>query len=83
MNHDEKEELVLQARTRKMAKEHGKHRQAYDGRRSPPGYWRVDFPSTQEEEEDRAKAREMERSMVMERYLEAMRKGGKWIFRDE
>jgi hypothetical protein len=83
MASDEREELVLQARTKKMAKESGKHREAYERHRSPPGFWRVDFPTTQEEQEDREKAAQRERELVRERWLEAQRKGGKWIFRDE
>jgi hypothetical protein len=83
MRSEERQELVLQARTRKIAKETGKHRQAYEGRREPPGYWRVDFPTTQEQEEDRVKAKEQTKQAVQARWLEANRKGGKWIFRDE
>ncbi|KAH8716931.1 DNA repair protein endonuclease SAE2/CtIP C-terminus-domain-containing protein [Phaeosphaeriaceae sp. PMI808] len=83
MSSEEREELVLQARTRKMAKEAGKHREAYERRRTPPGFWRVDFPSTQEREGDREAARVQERAVVRERWLETQRKGGKWIFRDE
>lgn len=83
MSVEERQELVLQARTRKLAKESGKHRQAYERRRTPPGFWRVDFPTTQEQQEDREKAREMERMEVQQRWLEAQRKGGKWVFRDE
>jgi hypothetical protein len=83
MSPGEREEVLLQARTRQMAKEHGKHRQAYEGRRSPPGFWRVGFPSTQEQEEDREKALKMQQDIVRERYLEAMRGNGKWMFRDE
>jgi len=82
MSQEERDEVVLQARTRQMAKEHGKHRQAYEGRRSPPGFWRVGFPSTQEQEEDRERALQMQQEMAKERYLEAMR-NGKWMFRDE
>jgi hypothetical protein len=83
MSSEERCELVLQARTKKMAKESGKHRQAYERPRSPPGFWRVDFPTTQEQLEDREKAKELERKVVQERWLEAHRKGGRWIFRDE
>jgi hypothetical protein len=83
MSSEERYELVLQARTKKMAKESGKHRQAYERPRSPPGFWRVDFPTTQELQEDREKAKELERKAVQERWLEAHRKGGRWIFRDE
>ncbi|KAF1979222.1 hypothetical protein BU23DRAFT_595172 [Bimuria novae-zelandiae CBS 107.79] len=77
MDKDERDEIVLQARTRKMATEHGKHRRTYEGRKTPPGFWRVDFPSTQEQEEDREKATQMEQLEVRNRWLEAMRKGGK------
>jgi hypothetical protein len=83
MSSEERQELVLQARTKKMAKEAGKHREAYERRRTPPGFWRVDFPTTQEQQEDREKAKEQEKKVVQERWLEAQRKGGKWIFRDE
>jgi hypothetical protein len=83
MSSEERYELVLQARTKKMAKESGKHRQAYERPRSPPGFWRVDFPTTQELQEDREKAKELERKAVQERWLEAHRKDGRWIFRDE
>ena len=66
-----------------MANKHGKHRQAYERARSPPGFWRMDFPSTQEEIEDRKKAMQQEREMIAERLVEASREGGKYIFRDE
>ncbi|KAH7073508.1 DNA repair protein endonuclease SAE2/CtIP C-terminus-domain-containing protein [Paraphoma chrysanthemicola] len=79
----ERQELVLQARTQKMAKEAGKHRQAYERRQTPPGFWRVDFPTTQEQQEDRVAATEREKKAVQERWLEAQRKGGRFIFRDE
>lgn len=83
MSFDERAELVLQARTKKMAKDAGKHREAYERRRTPPGFWRVDFPTTQEQEDDRLRAKEQEIKIVQERWLEAHKKGGKWIFRDE
>ncbi|KAF2180258.1 SAE2-domain-containing protein [Zopfia rhizophila CBS 207.26] len=80
---EEREELVLQARTRQMASKHGKHRQAYERHNTPPGFWRTDFPTTQEEREDRNKAILIERGIVEERWREAMRRGGRWMFRDE
>lgn len=83
MSGPERAELVLQARTKKMAGESGRHREAYERRRTPPGFWRVDFPTTQEVEGDRERAREGERAVVQERWLEAQRKGGRWVFRDE
>lgn len=83
MSSDERVELVLQARTKQMARDTGKHREAYERRRTPPGFWRVDFPTTQEQEVDRGRAKEQEIMIVQERWLEAQKRGGKWIFRDE
>jgi hypothetical protein len=83
MSKAEKEELIIQAKTRDMANKFGRHRHAYERRTSPPGFWRADFPTTQEEREDREKAREIARSHVEERYKEAMRPNGRFIFRDE
>lgn len=83
MSSGERKELVLQARTEKMAKQTGKHREAYERRKTPPGFWRVDFPTTQEQQDDRERAKEQQRAEVQQRWLEAQRKGGRWIFRDQ
>ncbi len=83
MSTEEKDELLIQAKTKQFADKHGKHRHAYERRTTPPGFWRTDMPTTQETEEDREKAKEMERRKVEERYREAMRPGGRWMFRDE
>lgn len=83
MSRSERSELLIQARTRELAQKAGKHRHAYERRRSPPGFWRTDFPSTQELAADRVEAAKRERELVQQRYEEAMRPGGRWIFRDE
>ena len=83
MTRAERNEALLQAKTRELANKHGKHRHAYERRRSPPGFWRIDFPSTQEEREDRQKIEQFERDVVAQRYSEAMRPGGAYLFRDE
>jgi len=87
MTHDatpeEKKNMLIQARAEAFADQFGKHRQAFQRRNTPPGFWRTDMPTTQEEEEDREAAMRMERQRVEERYREAMRGGGRWIFRDE
>jgi hypothetical protein len=80
---EKRKHLIIQARAYALANQHGKHRQAYERPRTPPGFWRTDMPSTQEAEEYRVKAYEMERLKVEERWREAMRDGGRWIFRDE
>lgn len=83
MSEEERKELLVQTRTRLMADRHGRHRQAYERRATPPGFWRSDMPTTQEIERDRDEARQLERKKVEERYMEAMREGGRWGFRDE
>jgi hypothetical protein len=83
MTKNEREEALIQARAREMSNKYGKHRHAYERRTSPPGYWRSDFPNTQEEVQDRAKAQQLERDQIAQRYKAAMRPGGAYIFRDE
>lgn len=83
MTKAERDETLVQAKTRDLANKHGRHRHAYERRRSPPGFWRADFPSTQEEREDRRKIEQQERDLVAQRYREAMRAGGAYMFRDE
>lgn len=79
----EREALWLEAKTRELADAHGRCRHRYQRMPSPPGYWRTGFPSTQEERDERAEGRRMEAEMIQERYREAMRPGGRWMFRDE
>ncbi|KFY10648.1 hypothetical protein V491_07550 [Pseudogymnoascus sp. VKM F-3775] len=83
MSADERQETLIQARARDLANKHGKHRHAFERRQSPPGFWRADFPTTQEVEADRAEAADFERELVRKRHEDAMRGGGKWMFRDE
>ena len=80
---ERQKDSIKQAHAQAFAQEHGKHRHAFQRRSTPPGFWRTDMPTTQEEEEDRARAHEMEREKVEERWREAMREGGRWMFRDE
>jgi hypothetical protein len=83
MTRQEKEELWLEAKTRELANKHGKHRHRFTRRQSPPGFWNANFPSTQENQKDRAEGEKREKRMIEERYREAMREGGRWLFRDE
>ena len=80
---DRRKELLVQAHAYAYANQHGKHRQAFERRSTPPGFWRTDMPTTQEQEDDRTRAHEMERQKVEERWREAMREDGRWLFRDE
>lgn len=83
MTRDEKEETWLLAKTWELANKFGRHRQRYSRMPSPPGYWTVEFPNTQERAEERRQAEEIQKALVNERYREAMRPGGRWLFRDE
>jgi hypothetical protein len=83
MTRQEKEELWLEAKTRDLANKHGKHRHRFSRRQSPPGFWNADFPTTQESQEERDEEARRERALIEERYKDAMRGGGKWLFRDE
>lgn len=76
-------ELLIQARAQEFANEHGKHRSTFERAATPPGFWRTEMPSTQEELEDRRKAEEMERMKTEGMWREALRGGGRWLFRDE
>lgn len=83
MTRDEKEETWLLAKTWELASKFGRHRQRYTRMPSPPGFWMVEFPSTQERAEERRQAEDIQKALVNERYREAMRPGGRWLFRDE
>jgi hypothetical protein len=83
MSPEEKRELWIAARTKELADKYGKHRHRYHRRASPPGFWDTDFPTTQEDEQNRTEVEKVEKTAVQERYREAMRPGGRWLFRDE
>lgn len=83
MTREEKESTWLQAKTWELANKFGKHRHRYSRMPTPPGFWNVDFPNTQERAEELRQAEEIRRALVQDRYLEAMRCGGSWLFRDE
>lgn len=80
---EKRKEIVTQAHVFVFANQHGKHKSAFERRSTPPGFWDTDFPTTQQIEENRKQAVEMERKQVEERWREAMREGGRWLFRDD
>ncbi|QSZ36866.1 hypothetical protein DSL72_006749 [Monilinia vaccinii-corymbosi] len=83
MGKQERQETLAQARKWKISNTMGKHRSVVPRRNTPPGFWEADFPNTQEDEELRKKQKEIEGEKVAERYAEAMRPGGVWLFKDE
>lgn len=83
MDKKERDELWIEAKMQELANKYGKHRYHYSRMRSPPGFWNADFPNTQELEEERSEAAQREKQTVRDRHREAMRPGGRWLFRDE
>ena len=83
MPDQERNELLLKAKTERFANVHGKHRFEFGRALSPPGFWETDMPTTQQEQENRAAAMVLETERVAEMYKEAMRPNGRYKFRDE
>lgn len=83
MSREQRKKLWIEARMQTIANKHGKHKHHTSRMRSPPGFWQFDFPNTQEIEAERAEAARREKQKVQERHREAMRPGGRWLFRDE
>ncbi|KAK1756866.1 DNA repair protein endonuclease SAE2/CtIP C-terminus-domain-containing protein [Echria macrotheca] len=83
MAHEDKAKLWIEAKTRDLANKYGRHRHRFARRPSPPGFWDADFPTTQEVQENREEGERMEKQIVEERWREAMRPEGRWLFRDE
>jgi hypothetical protein len=80
---EQRRDLLEQAKTKFFSDRFGRHRHQHHRSGTPPGFWRTDMPGTQELEEDREQAHRFEREKVEERYREAMRLGGRWMFADE
>ncbi|KAL4912164.1 DNA repair protein endonuclease SAE2/CtIP C-terminus-domain-containing protein [Aspergillus aurantiobrunneus] len=79
----DRENLLLEAKAKVFSDRFGKHRRQHHRPGTPPGFWRAEMPGTQELEKDREEAQRLRREKVKERYKEAMRPGGRWIFADE
>ncbi|KAK5462630.1 hypothetical protein LTS15_002342 [Exophiala xenobiotica] len=76
--------LVHEARAKRLANLYGKmHRETFERAQSPPGFWTTEFPSTQEDKDNREQARLREREEVEKRCQEARRGNGRWLFADE
>ncbi|KIW54358.1 hypothetical protein PV05_06722 [Exophiala xenobiotica] len=76
--------LVHEARAKRLANLYGKmHRETFERAQSPPGFWNTEFPSTQEDKDNREQARLREREEVEKRCQEAKRGNGRWLFADE
>lgn len=79
-----KKNLLAEAKVKRVAQAFGKQRADYDRDQDPPGFWSTDMPGTQEDKENKEKARKVEREEVKRRYEDAIRHGqGRWVFADE
>ncbi|KAJ8099353.1 hypothetical protein POJ06DRAFT_133659 [Lipomyces tetrasporus] len=67
---------------RKMIATASRHRALWERPPSPVGFWRSEFPSTQEEMEEKQEARRRYQGKVQERYEEAL-KNGKYLFKEK
>jgi len=75
--------LVHEAKTKRLANLYGRmHRKNFEAPSSPPDFWSVDIPGTQEHKDNREQANSKEREEVEKRFQEAM-KAGMWLFADE
>ncbi|EHA52031.1 hypothetical protein MGG_05993 [Pyricularia oryzae 70-15] len=83
MDVSERRTLWTQARLQQQANIYGRCRHRYDRGNTPEQYWDTGFPNTQEQERDREEGRMMDRRMVAVRRREALKKGGRWLFKDE
>jgi hypothetical protein len=83
MSSEQRNELLMEARTKKTADTVGKHKHAFERRTTPPGFWRADMASTQEIEIEKAASKDIKRARLHDMRREALREGGRWVFRDE
>ncbi|PWW76759.1 hypothetical protein C7212DRAFT_357733 [Tuber magnatum] len=62
---------------------YGRHRDAFERRGSPPGFWDADFPTTPELEQQRVASEQMRRKKVEDMRKEAERGSkGRFVYRD-
>lgn len=80
---DKRRDVLMQAHVQSAANLFGKHRDAFQRRSTPPGFWRTEMATTQEELDDRAQALEMEKGKIEERWRDSLREDGRWRFKDE
>lgn len=85
MSAKDMKDILSKARVRQAAGLVGKHREAWARAKSPEGFWEVDMRSTQDliKKGTRPQEKNKDDSVVRERWEEAMRSGGRWVFRDE
>ncbi|KAK9478961.1 hypothetical protein V1514DRAFT_342309 [Lipomyces japonicus] len=70
-----------QARAQKMISSTSRHKARFERPPSPVGFWRSDFPSTQETEQEKKATAALVKQKVQDRLKEALH-NGKFIFRD-
>lgn len=77
------EPVSKEDKAKEFTNRYGRHRDAFERRRSPPGFWDADFPTTQELEQQRVAAEEMRKKKVEDMRKEAERGSkGRFVFKD-
>ncbi|KAI9695538.1 MAG: hypothetical protein M1820_008551 [Bogoriella megaspora] len=71
------------AKAEQFAHKYGKHRQRFERRSTPPGFWETDFPGTQTQVRNQREAEAMDRERIERMAREARRENGRFMFRDE
>jgi hypothetical protein len=78
-----KESVSREDKAKEFTNRYGRHRDAFERRRSPPGFWDADFPTTPELEQQRVVAEEMRRKKVEDMRKEAGKGNkGRYVYRD-
>ena len=83
LDEDERQKLLLEARTWCLAKRYGRHKENRTRPPSPPGFWRTEMPDTQQVMRDHEEADKQVMDIIRERRRDAMRADGLWRFADE
>ena len=75
--------MVTEAKAQQFANKYGRHRQVFERRTTPPGFWNGDMETSQEREVHREEAKVQIREEVERRWRSALGDGGRYKFRDE
>jgi len=79
----QKLDMVTEAKAQAFANKYGRHRQVFERRTTPPGFWNGDMETSQEREVHREEAKVQIREEVERRWRSSLGDGGRYKFRDE
>ena len=75
--------MVTEAKAQQFANKYGRHKQVFERRTTPPGFWNGDMETSQQREAHREEAKVQIREEVERRWRSALGDGGRYKFRDE